>query len=878
MDRPRAAFVFRAATRGTVAARAPGVRAAAGRRRQRLALSSATVPRLLYVLSWVSGFAALLYQVAWSNLLSLSFGSSTLAVSSVVAGLLGGMGVGAFVWHRVGGRARSPLAAYAALELGIALSTALLTLILARLPEIYSALPLPSGGASLAAARVAGVLALLALPAAFMGATFPALCLALIRSRAGVDRHLGMLYGLNTLGAAAGAAAGGFLGIEWLGASGCVAAANALNLAVAATAWTASRRARADSGRPDDAATDEPIPTTLPRLVTGLVLLGSGFATLGYEIVWFRALRYLVGNSTYALSVALVVFLLGLGGGALLYRPALRRPERNLAFIQLGIALLALLAISAEAAILARTDWREALSVYSLSLRTRPWWWRLGAGAGAAVAIMLPATFAMGLVFPLATRLFLGSVGRLGRSVGLATLLSNAGSIAGAILAATLVLPWLGTVGGTRGLAGLNLCLGGLVLLASGAPGGQRLLAAVAAAAALGFAFALPERLPFLGEAYLSQLAPEMRFEEEAELGTVQVREVAADPSQRLMTIDGSLIAASRGVGDAYRKQELLAHLPMALDGSVRRTLNVGLASCSTLHTLAAYPWVERLDGVEINPAVMRAARLFEESAVLEDPRVRVAVEDAVHFLLATDEEYDLIVSDAKQNIDFSGNAKILSREFYSFALRRLAPCGLFAQWIPLANPPEGFELVLRTFRDVFPEVEVFYDPASSLIMIGSRCPIAGRSAPSWQELEAAGVTRDLAALDVRSRDDLLSLWIASGADLARAVGPGPLNTWDRMPLAFRAYRARFAQSAGPNLGLLLGDTTPQTPRQSPFEGAGSPLQRSRTLAQLAMRRHFDGDEITAERLSREAIAALPGLALAGAVHRYISNARRAIP
>jgi spermidine synthase len=838
----------------------------------------AGLARLLYALSWVSGFAALLYQIAWSNLLSLSFGSSTLAVSSVVAGFLGGMGVGAFAWHRVERRARSPLAAYAALEVGIAISTALLTRVLERLPDVYAVLPVRSEDGSLAAVQIAGVLALLALPAALMGATYPALCLALIRSLEGVDRHLGVLYGLNTIGAAAGAAAGGLVGIEWLGASGCVAAANALNLAVGVVAWLASRRpgeARASREQP---RADEAIPTHLPIAAAGLVLLGSGFATLAYEIVWFRALRYLVGNSTYALSVALVVFLLGLGAGALAHRRALRRPERNLGWIQLAIALLALLAIGAVHAILERADLRDALSVYSLSLRARPWWWRLGASASAAIAILLPATFAMGLVFPLAARLVLGSVGRLGARVGLATLLSNAGSIAGAIFAATWLLPRLGTVGSTRTLALVNVALGLLTLACAGLSGRQRVAGVLAGASILGLAAALPPRLPFVGELLLVRVAPQMLFEEESELGTVQVRAAATDPAQRVMTIDGSLIAATPGVSDAHRKQELLAHLPMALDRGARSALNVGVASCSTLRTLAAYPWLERLDGVEINPAVMRAALLFEESSVLADPRVSVAVEDAVHFLLATSEQYDVIVSDAKQNVDFSGNAKILSREFYRFALRRLAPCGLFVQWIPLANSPAGFELVLRTFRDVFPEVELFYDPPTSLLMAGSLCPIAGRPFPSPDELEAAGISRLLSSLGMRSRDDLLHLWIASGADVARDLGPGPLNTWDRMPLAFVSYRARFAQNAGPNLGLLLGGGGPESLRTSPFGPADSPAQRSRALAQHAMLDHFEGRSERARQLAQRAVAASPGLAYADTVRRQLSAAERALP
>ncbi len=89
----------------------------------------------LYFLAFCSGYAALVYQVAWSRMLSLTFGSTTLAVSAVVAGFMGGMGIGAWLYHRVGDRVSIPLKAYGALEIGIAISTAFFTLLFVPLPE-----------------------------------------------------------------------------------------------------------------------------------------------------------------------------------------------------------------------------------------------------------------------------------------------------------------------------------------------------------------------------------------------------------------------------------------------------------------------------------------------------------------------------------------------------------------------------------------------------------------------------------------------------------------------------------------------------------------------------------------------------------------------
>ncbi|MCP4246531.1 MAG: hypothetical protein GY778_05730 [bacterium] len=156
-----------------------------------------------------------------------------------------------------------------------------------------------------------------------------------------------MIYGTNTIGAAGGALLAGLVLIERLGLTDTVTAANVINVAVGlcalALAGTDLERGDARQARPRSA-----IPTYLPRTLTGLVLIASSLATLSYEILWFRALRFLIGNSTYALTVVPVIFLAGLGLGSLLLERVARRraPERDLALCQCGIAVLVLVAMA----------------------------------------------------------------------------------------------------------------------------------------------------------------------------------------------------------------------------------------------------------------------------------------------------------------------------------------------------------------------------------------------------------------------------------------------------------------------------------------------------------------------------------------------------
>ena len=222
---------------------------------------------LLYIFAFCSGVAALIYQVAWSRILSMTFGSSTLAVSAVVAGFMGGMGIGAWLYHRVGDRARHATRAYGLLEIGIALATALFTPLYLQLPHFFAGMAawVPTGG-PMGAFRIAVAFGLLLIPSTLMGATYPALCKVMLHTADDVDRRLGWIYGLNTVGAAVGAVAAGFVLIEFLGSTRAVTAANAINLAVGVGALLLARSEAGSAGVTAVAEVDEPLPSALPLL------------------------------------------------------------------------------------------------------------------------------------------------------------------------------------------------------------------------------------------------------------------------------------------------------------------------------------------------------------------------------------------------------------------------------------------------------------------------------------------------------------------------------------------------------------------------------------------------------------------------------------
>lgn len=770
------------------------------------------MPRF-YGMAFVSGMAALVYQVVWVHSLTLTFGSTTASAAVVIAAFMAGLGVGARLYEVAEKRWKNSVLLYAGIELGIAITAAGLTLCLPALPRVYASLTATVGtGALLGIVRFVTSFLLLLIPSALMGATFPALSVIVIRSPQGIRRHLGMIYGVNTLGAATGTLLSGFVLIELFGNTVSVWIANLLNIAVAAAAFTVRQRVSVPP-RTGHRATEpgQAVPSPLPPAVLAAVLVASSFATMAYELIWMRAAKYLVGNSTYAISLVLALFLVGLGLGAAAHRLITRRyrPEMALTVSQVLTAVLALTTISLIGLCLSN-DWlAHHVSIFSRDVRFLPWPQRLAITGSVATAILLPATIAMGLMFPLASSMFIERMPLLGRKLGSAYLLSNLGSIAGVIAAAFYIVPMLGTMTGTKVVAGINIAIA-LLLLKYVWDGVNLRAIAIVAVGALSVLFMLlqPSRLPFKGEDEQDGKL-ELEFWEEGRQATVKV---LSDPStgDRTMTIDGYSIGVSRSWHrEAGYKQTVLAHLPMALAPGIKRSLNIGLGSGSTMLSLGEYPSVEQLDCVEISQAVVDGARLFDEGKILDDPRTRVFVDDAVHYLLTTRMTYDVIISDGKQNPQFPGNSTLLARDFYELAVKRLSPDGIFVQWIPLNHDTRSFRVILRTFEQVFPHMAVYYFPPSCIVMVGTRVPMPSLGGMLDETIELpARAAWDLAPYHILDRNELLAGCTAIGAGLQAAIGDGPINTWDEPRLEFLPYKQWNVDSNQAyfreNLGLLV--------------------------------------------------------------------------
>jgi len=643
----------------------------------------------------LSGFSGLIYESIWTHYLKLFLGHAAYAQTLVLAIFMGGMAVGSAVAGRRSARIGNLLRAYALVEavVGVA-ALAFHPIFVAAVEGSYAAvLPRLPGPLAVDAYKW-GLASLLILPQSILlGATFPLMTAGVIRRFPDEPgRSVSMLYFTNSLGAAAGVLASGFLLVRVLGLPGTVGLAGILNLAVAAAVWVLAR----DPGVAGEPSLASPAGRAPDRRFAAflVVALVTGASSFLYEIGWIRMLTLVLGASTHAFELMLASFILGLAAGGLWIRKRIDGAAslaRTLGVVQvaMGIAAVATLPgygltfdlMQAVVRSLERSDAGYAL--FNL------------ASNGIAGLVMLPATFCAGMTLPLVTCALLRD-GYGERSIGAVYAANTVGAIAGVFAAVHVGLPLLGLKGLIAGGAALDVALGVALLAFAGALRVPRLAllsaAGVAAVAVVFLAVDLDVRKMASGVYRHGNLmaGPDRQVIHHRDGKTATVSVVAEGRGARMIKTNGKADATLMMVpGRAPEPDEatmvLLGAVPLALHPGARTAAAIGFGSGLTTHTLLGSTTLERVDTIEIEPEMVEASRLFlpRVERAYSDPRGKVHVEDAKSFFAAGDRRYDLIVSEPS-NPWVSGVAGLFSEEFYRVARRHLADGGLFVQWLQL--------------------------------------------------------------------------------------------------------------------------------------------------------------------------------------------------
>jgi spermidine synthase len=802
--------------------------------------ATGTALLLLCACFGLSGTAALIYQTAWTRQFAIVFGTSELAVATVLAAYMGGLAFGALLAEKFLPRVRRPVLTYAFLEVGIALSATLavpwlLSLADSGLVGLFGGQERPPDGDHsgttlfyLGASFVA-----LALPTTLMGATLPVLARYAVCEEDQIGRRIGMLYAINTAGAVLGALLTAFALLPNLGLRNTVWFAAALNALVFLLAAALSQRVsppappKGYSDEPPVAAVEGPKRTPAFGRLPGYgwvlpLMLFAGAVAFFQEVLWTRMLAHVVGSSVYAFGVMVASFLAGIAlGGAL---GAALGNNRSRAAQALGTALIVAAAATAVAYLLLESLLPEKTgllhNVRHIAFLALPM------NALLAALLLLPMTVAIGATYPLAVRVLSRDADDAAPASARVYSWNTVGAIFGSLAAGFVLIPLLKYEGAIRAAVYTSAALGVIALWALTPP--NRIYALVASVLAIGgcavFFPATPMKLLVTSPLNVDQK------------GRVLYYDVGRTASVVMLAQNGGLALRTNGLPEAlmdgpgsiprFSGEYWLSPLAVIARPQARDMLIVGFGGGAVIEGVP--PSVNRIDVIELEPKVIEANRRVSALRLrdpLSDPRVHVILNDARGALRLTNHRYDAIVSQPSHPWT-AGASHLYTREFMQLAHQHLAPNGVFVQWMNVIFMDEELlRSLTATLLDVFTEVRVYRPDPNTMVFLASDAPLDLEGQVVRTGLPLRDAPQHYARFGINNAEDLVAA-LALDTDGAKQMAVGaPLITDDDNRIAtsnvFETSQGMTAETSGSALG---GKDPLQNPNSEIFRDLGGQL------------------------------------------------------
>ena len=683
---------------------------------------------LISLLFFASGAAGLVYEVVWFKRFSHVWGSSALSAAAVLASFLLGLGLGAGLVGRFADRARSPLRVYGLCEIGIAVLALLVPHGIRLLERAVAVVhPLSEDRPLLGALiRSLATFAVIGPPCILMGGTLPLLVRHLTPPGATLGRSAGVLYGMNTLGGAAGAYLAGFHLLPALGLPASNSIAAGVNAAAGAVALALGMRRGAVPvpAAPPPALPPAPGPARLrrPNPVLAAALI-TGAASLLLQVAWNRELALVLGGSTYAFTAMLAVVLAGIGIGGLVFHAFLRDVREPLRAQAVVILLIAVSVAAGQLLV-------ERLVIVSGSLvhvRTGLVSNAVLCASAAGVLELLPA-IGMGVLLPLYAAAAPAGWDRPGRSVGDVYAWNTAGTIAGALGGALVALPTWGIAG--TAAAAVALYAIAAVLLSPTRGWRARIALLVTAAIGTGSAFvAAREPDPVLLNLGLHMYGCSSS-RPQAGILPLFIEDGATSSVMVALHGDGRRSLRVNGKVDASDSRDMatqlgIAYFPRLLRPAAREVLVIGFGSGTTSGASLLFHGT-RVTCAEIEKAVVEASVHFEHvnHRPRESAMFRVITDDGRALLQGSEARYDLVLSEPS-NPWMAGVSNLFTREFHAAVESRLEPGGVLGQWVQAYGlAPSDYATLLRTVLDVFDHAALVVLPGTDTLLLASNTPL----------------------------------------------------------------------------------------------------------------------------------------------------------
>ncbi len=792
-------------------------------------MSARRVLPALLLLFVGSGCAALIYEIVWFQLLQLVIGSSAVSMGVLLGTFMGGMCLGSLFFSRLVSPRQHPLRVYAYLELGIAVFGIVLLFAMPLLGGLY----FHWGGSGVTGILLRGIAASICLlpPTLAMGATLPAMSRWVESTPEGVS-WLGFFYGGNIAGGVLGCLLAGFYLLRVHDTMFATLVAVGLNVIVAVVALMIAKTTPHTEFVAPPAALERAPGAWAVYVAIGL----SGMTALGAEVIWTRLLSLLLGGTVYTFSLILAVFLAGLGigssiGSAIAGRIA--RPRLALGLCQLLICV----ALTWAAYMLT-----QSLPYWPInpSISSDPWF-NFQLDLVRCLWAVLPGAILWGASFPLA----LASVATGGkdpaRLVGGVYAANTLGAIVGSVTASLLLVVWLGSQQAQQILVIIS-AVSALLMLESAASVADskktrvQLVSTLLLAAAMGGAVLMARTIqPVPGAlvAYGRYAATRLGEGEIVYVGEGWNASVAVTRLSNgvLNYHNAGKVQASSEPQD-MRLQRMLGHMTTLIPKNPESVLVIGCGAGVTAGAVSIDPKVKRLTIAEIEPLVPSVvSRYFAEHNfdVVANPKTRIVLDDARHYLLTTDEKFDAITSDPLDPW-VKGAAMLYTKEFFETVKAHLNPGGavtLFGQLYESNTAAVKSEI--GTFLEVFPGGVVWGNTNNGA---GYDLVLLGQAEPTKIDVEAvqrnlsdpsmAPVAQSLGEVGMFSAVDLFSNYAGTKSDLAPWLADAAINRDRNLRLQYLAgmgahlyqseaiYADMLQYSQWPNDLFVASDATKQ--------------------------------------------------------------------
>jgi spermidine synthase len=678
----------------------------------------------------------------------------------------------------------------------------------------------PGHGAFLAL-RFLVVFGVMLIPVTLMGMTLPVVVGAYGRMKEKYDFEAGILYGVNTLGAVAGTLVAGFFVLPWLGLLKTCVAVGTVDALVGVVAWWVNKKVGAIEDirlvRTQGAAKAESVEEkkkwgwTPMQVMIGGVFLVSGAVAMVYEVGWFRLLALVLGPSVHAFSVMLGMFLVGIGLGSVVAAKWAERTKRPLMAMAALEGLIGLAALGTMAFYNELPGWYFSLFRQMVENETE---WYVGAQGMIAAAVVLVPTLGMGALFPVVVRAF-REASREGmvpeKNVGRLYVLNTVGGIVGSLAAGFWLVPGIGMWRTVLLASGVSVGLGLIVWMAvrEVALSPKTVLATTVAVVVVGGMWALPEwNALLLNQGLYREMRNVERFDKRSKLkgqnllfyreGVNTTVAILRSPGNISLRVSGKADASTYAV-DLYT-QLFVGQLPVLFARNPRHVAVIGFGSGMSAGTMLRHPSVESLDILEIERGVIEGSKYFKllNDNPFDDPRTRLVLEDGRIHMTYTDKVYDAITSEPS-NPWIAGVSNLFTADFYKLVRARLAPDGIFGQWIQLYElSPGTFKTMIASLHEAFPHVVIFLSRSADAVVLASGVPIE----IPWETLKERFYKEDVYEafyeLKIRNPLELFHFFFAGAGQVDKYIEDAPaINTDDNVWLEHRMPYDFFDVKAG---------------------------------------------------------------------------------